>query len=106
MSAATTLELAALIGGSVDSGQAESVLAIITAQARSYCRDVGFTDGVPSDEIKFGAILPAAARLLAHTRQIPMSTTLGPQSVDFRAGFQGFSISEKAVLDRFRVRAL
>jgi hypothetical protein len=94
------------MGRDVDSGQAASVLAIITAQARSYCRDVGFTDGFPSDEIKFGAILPAAARMLAHPRQIGMSETLGPQAVDYRTGFTGWSLAELGVLNRFRVRAL
>ena len=100
------LELGALLGRAVTPEQGAAVLQVITAMASAYTRGVGFTDGVPNDEIKFGAILPAAARLISHARQIPLGESLGPQSVSYAAGFTGWSISEQFVLNRARVRAL
>jgi hypothetical protein len=106
MAAPTYLDLGALLGRTVTPEQGAAVLQVVTAMASSYTRGVGFVDGVPSDEIKFGAIIPAAARLISHARQIGMSESLGPQGVDYRTGFTGWSLAERFVLDRHRVRAV
>jgi hypothetical protein len=106
VSAPTYLELGALLGRTVAPEQGAAVLQVITAMASAYTRGVGFVDGIPSDEIKHGAILPAAAMLLAHPRQLSMSETLGPQQADYRAGFTGWSLAELAVLGRLRGSAL
>lgn len=81
------------------------MLSIVTAMARSYTRGEGFTDTGPVEEIR-AVVLGASLRLLAHPRQIQMSESVGPESASYTSGFTGWTISEKAVLDSFRVVAL
>jgi hypothetical protein len=94
------------MGRTVDVGQASAVLSVLAAQASSWTRGVGFTNGQPNDEILYGVIYPAALRLLAHPRQLSMSESAGPETVDVRTGFNGFTINEQRVLGRYRVQAL
>jgi hypothetical protein len=105
MAAPDSADLAAALGRPVDATQGAAVLSIVTALGRSYCRGEGFTDDGPVDEVR-AVIIGAALRLLAHPRQISMSESVGPESADYRAGFTGFTLAEKAVLDSFRVVAL
>lgn len=105
MAAPVSADLAELLGRDVDSQQGAAVLSIVTAMVRTYCQGAGFTDSGPVDEIR-AIILSAACRLIAHPRQIPMSEAVGPESVDYRGGFAGFTLAERAVLDEFRVTAL
>lgn len=75
-------------------------LVIITAMARAYTRSGGFYAGEPNEEI--GAVITTAtARLLANPEQIDYSvggTRLG-------RGFQGWSLAETFVLNRYRKRS-
>lgn len=75
-------------------------LVIITAMARAYTRGGGFYLGDPNEEI--GAVITTAtARLLANPEQIDYSvgaTRLG-------RGFQGWSLAETFVLNRYRKRS-
>jgi hypothetical protein len=80
------------------------VLSTITQLANAYTRGVGFTNGVPNADIA-AVILTAAARLLAHPRQLAVDETVGPDSASFRAGFSGWSVLETIVLNRYRVTA-
>ena len=50
-------------------------------------------------------ILTASARLLAHPRQLAVDETVGPDSASFRGGFNGWSVLETLVLNRYRVTA-
>ena len=80
---------------------AGEVVPIITAMVRSYTRGRGFVDAEPTEELD-AVITTASARMLANPEQIP--TTVG--SVEIRGGFQGFSLAETFVLNRYRKRAL
>jgi hypothetical protein len=73
---------------------------IITAMARAYTRDRGFTGPEPDDQIA-AVITTATARLVANPEQLP--TDVG--SVSIRGGFTGWTLAELFVLNRFRVRA-
>ncbi|MFD3038352.1 hypothetical protein [Mycolicibacterium senegalense] len=73
---------------------------IITAMARAYTRDRGFTGTEPADDIA-AVITTATARLVANPEQIP--TDIG--SVSIRGGFTGWTLAELFVLNRYRKRA-
>lgn len=105
MAAPTVDDLGALLGRSVTDEQGQAVLQIVTSVVKAYTRDAGFVNGVPTDELR-SVILTSAARLIAHPRQLGVSETLGPQSASFREGFVGFTVAERFVLDRYRVKAL
>lgn len=74
---------------------------IITAMARAYTRGGGFTDGAPNEEVD-AVITTATARLVANPEQIDYS--IGGTRIG--RGFQGWSLGETAVLNRYRRRAL
>lgn len=80
---------------------AEEVVPVITAIVMSYTRGRGSTAGVPNNELD-AVIITASARMVANPEQIP--TRVG--SVEIRGGFQGFSLAETFVLNRFRRTAL
>ena len=83
----------------------EAVISIITAMAKSYTRGAGFnTAGEPNEDVR-AAILTASARLLRDPSQIVSGEGMGPFSVSYRGGFEGWSVAELAVLNRYRERA-
>lgn len=84
--------------------QANAVIQVVTALASAYTRGQGFSAGEPNDDVR-AAILSAAARLLRDPSQIVSSESMGPFSVSYRAGFDGWSVAELAALNRYRVRA-
>lgn len=105
MAAPTSADLAAFTGKELNADQATAVIEVVTAMARSYTRGKGFTaDGEPNDDVR-AVILSGSARLLADTSQIMQSETMGPFSVQFRAGFDGWTVAESYVLNRYRERA-
>lgn len=104
MAALEAADLQTFLGSTVNAGQAESVLTIITAMASSYTRGRGFTAGIPTDEIK-AVILTAAARLLSNTTGLLYDEVEGPSQISYRSAFSGWTIAERLVLDRFRVSA-
>lgn len=104
MSAPTASDLSALLG-EVDSGQATAVLGVITALASAYTRGQGFTDGEPNNDVR-AVILTASARLLSEPSQIVAGEDMGPFAIQYRSGFDCWTVAELAVLDRYRVRAL
>jgi hypothetical protein len=92
-------------GQTVDSEQGTQVLATVTQLANAYTRGVGFTDSVPNEDIS-AVVTTAAARLLAHPRQLAVDETVGPDSASLpRGGFTGWSVLETIVLNRYRVTA-
>lgn len=87
----TDTTLVALAGESVT---------VITAMVRAYTRGVGFVDTDPNDELA-AVITTASARLCANPEQA--ITDVG--SVSIRNAFNGFTLAETFVLNRYRKRA-
>lgn len=80
---------------------AGEVVPVITAMVSAYTRGRGFDLGEPNDDLA-AVITTASARMVANPEQLP--TRVG--AVEIRAGFQGFSLAETFVLNRYRKRAL
>lgn len=82
--------------------QADTAVATIGAMVSAYCRG---RDKLASGQTRDGideVILTAAARLVTNPTGIPYDTG----GVSIRGAFQGFTLVELAVLNRYRVRAL
>lgn len=79
---------------------AEEPVAVITAMVRAYTRGNGFASGQPNVELA-AVVTTAAARLVANPEQL--ASDVG--NVSMRGGFQGWSLAETVVLNRYRVRA-
>ncbi|MCI4675296.1 hypothetical protein [Candidatus Mycolicibacterium alkanivorans] len=97
-------DVAAFLGQGSDTllvSMCDETVPIITAMVSSYTRGRGFVAGEPDDELA-AVIICASARLAANPEQIP--TRVG--SVEVRGGFNGFSLAELFILNRYRVRAL
>lgn len=75
---------------------------VIAAMAKAYTRGRGFdpNSGEPTDDIA-AVIVAATARMVANPEQI--AYTAG--TVTMQGGFQGWSLAELAVLNRYRKRA-
>lgn len=73
---------------------------VITAMVRAYTRGVGFVDTHPNDELA-AVITTASARLCANPEQA--ITDVG--TVSIRNAFNGFTLAELFVLNRYRKRA-
>lgn len=102
MAALVADDLALLLGRQdLDSGQAVQVLTIITAMASAYTRGVGFTNGEPNESIR-AVILTASARLISNAAGLLRDETEGPSSVSYRSAFNGWTVAETYVLNRFR----
>lgn len=80
---------------------AGEVVPVITAMVRAYTRNRGFDGTEPNAELA-AVITTASARMVANPEQIPSKVG----SVEIRGGFQGFTLAETFVLNRYRVRAL
>jgi hypothetical protein len=100
----TSADLASFVGSAVNDDQATAVLSVIVALASSYTRGGGFTAGEPNDDVR-AVILSASVRLLRDPSQIVAGETMGPFAITYRAGFDGWSVAELGVLNRYRVRA-
>lgn len=78
----------------------------ITLMARAYTRGNGFnTDGEPNDEIA-AVITLAAARLAANAPQLLSTVTVGHRTRTYSSSFQGWTLAERLVLDRYRRKAM
>jgi len=104
MAAVTGQRVADFLGGGADANLvtlAGSHAEVVTQMCRAYTRDVGFHDGVPNADIA-SVIVTAAARLVANPEQLP--TDVG--GVSIRGAFNGFTLTERLVLNRYRKQAL
>jgi hypothetical protein len=104
VAAPTASELGAFVGREVNAEQADAVISVVTAQASAYTRGQGFTDGEPNTDVR-AVILSASARLITDATQITSQRQMGPFSVAYRTGFDGWSTSELYTLNRYRQRA-
>ncbi|WP_304114557.1 hypothetical protein [Mycolicibacterium bacteremicum] len=103
MAAVTGQRVADFLGGGTDTNLvalAGSHAQIVTQMCRAYTRDAGFSDGVPNDDIA-AVIVAAAARLVANPQQLPHDVG----GVSMRGGFNGFTLTERLVLNRYRKKA-
>ena len=85
-------------------GDVETVVPVVTTMAKSYTRGHGFDGNEPNEEIA-AVIVTASARLAANPAQLATDQTAGPFSRSIRGGFDGWTLAEQIVLNRYRVRA-
>ncbi len=81
------------------------MLSIVTAMVSEYTRGQGFTNGVPTDGLR-AVILSTAARLIANPRGLLLTEAVGPEQIEFRSAFNGFTTAELYVLNNYRQRAM
>lgn len=105
MAAPTVSDLSGLMGWTVDGAQGAAVLSIVSAMVSEYTRGQGFTNGNPSDGLR-AVILFASARLLANPRGLLLTEAVGPEQIEFRSAFTGWTVAEYYVLNRYRKRAM
>lgn len=79
---------------------AEEHALIVTAMVKAYTRDNGFDEGMPGDDLA-AVITTATARLVSNPGQL----RYGIADVQMNDAFQGFSLAETFVLNRYRKRA-
>ena len=82
-----------------------AAIAQVTVMARAYTRGRGFDDGEPNDEIA-AVITTASARLAANGRQTLAREKVDDVEREVRSSFQGWTLAELAVLNRYRVTAM
>jgi len=86
-------------------------LAYLHTAARNISRKIrargrGFDAyGNPVDEIR-SVILTASARLWSNRSGLLYDETVGPESISYRSAFNGWTLVERACLDRWRVKAI
>lgn len=104
----TGLQVAEFVGRGDDQAfiaLADEHVQIITAMVRGYTRDRGFISGVPANDLE-AVIVTATARLMANPEQLPKDLNAGPFSQRTYAGFNGWSLAETFILNRYRQRSL
>jgi hypothetical protein len=104
MAAPTSADLAAFIGTEVTTDQATAIISVISALASAHTRGEGFTAGEPNSDVR-AVILSASARLLRDPSGIVSYEEMGPFRVQYRAGFDGWTVAELGALNRYRARA-
>ena len=82
-----------------------AAIAQITVMARAYTRGRGFPDGFPNAEIS-AVITTAAARLAANGSGTQFRKKVDEVEYEWRSSFQGWTLAEQAVLNRYRVTAM
>lgn len=80
---------------------AGETLPLITAMATAYTRGNGFTGGEPADDIA-AVLITATARLMANPDQLEYRVG----NISFQSSFQGWTLAETFVLNRYRKKAL
>jgi hypothetical protein len=99
-------QVAAFLGQPDDAAimdTAEQAIPIVTVMVKAYVRGTG--DWEPNDELE-AVIVTAAARMVSNPGQLPYDTTAGVFTHSVRGAFQGWTLAELFVLNRYRRRAL
>ncbi|WCS17541.1 hypothetical protein MML61_22520 [Mycobacterium marinum] len=103
MAEVTEEAVAGLLNAKISSPGA--AIPIITAMAKSYTRGRGFdSNGDPNNEIA-AVITTASARLAGNPRQSSLNQVMADFTSDQRSFFNGWTLAEQFVLNRYRVRA-
>lgn len=97
---ATPADVDALLAGGTD-----AIVPLITTMAKAYTRGQGFDGDEPNPEIA-AVITTASARLAANPKQLGNTETAGPFSEAVVGGFNGWTLAEQFVLNRYRKRAM
>ncbi len=98
-------QVAAFLGKPDDTAildTAEQTIPIVTVMVKAYLRGTG--DWEPNDELE-AVIVTAAARMVSNPGQLPYDLATGPFTNPVRGAFQGWSLAELFVLNRYRKRA-
>lgn len=98
-------EVVALLGDH-PTGAVDAAIAQITVMAKAYTRGRGFDeDGEPNEEIS-AVITTASARLAANGTGNQWRKRVDDVEVEYRSSFQGWTLAELAVLNRYRATAM
>lgn len=100
----TPQDVAAFLGQGDDDtvlALAGESLPIITAMAQAYTRGTGFTSAGPNEEIA-AVITTATARLMGN----PDQTQYRVGDVSYQSSFEGWTLAETFVLNRYRKKAI
>lgn len=81
-----------------------AAVAQITVMAKAYTRGRGFKGLTPNAELA-AVITTAAARLAANGSGTMYRLKIDDVETEYRSSFQGWTLAELAVLNRYRVRA-
>lgn len=98
-------DVEALIGSDFSLSAVPAAVSQITVMVRAYTRNVGFVDGEPNEELS-AVIVTAAARLAANGSGTQWRKKVDDVEIEYRSSFQGWTLAEQAVLNRYRVRAM
>jgi hypothetical protein len=98
-------QVAAFLGKPDDAATiatAEQAIPVVTVMAKAYVR--GGAGWVPNDELD-AVIVTATARMVSNPGQLPVDMTAGSFGHSIRGAFQGWTLAELFVLNRYRKRA-
>ncbi|QZT56724.1 hypothetical protein [Mycolicibacterium austroafricanum] len=99
-------QVAAFLGKPGDAAilaTAEQAIPVVTVMVRAYVR--GGSDWEPNEEIE-AVIVTASARMVSNPSGLAHDETAGPFTRSIRGAFQGWTLAELFVLNRYRKRAL
>lgn len=99
-------QVAAFLGKPDDAATlatAEQAIPIVTVMVKAYVRGRG--DWEPNDELE-AVIVTASARMVSNPGQLPIDLTTGAFGQSIRGAFQGWTLAELFVLNRYRKRAM
>lgn len=98
-------QVAAFLGKPDDAATiatAEQAVPVVTVMVKAYVR--GGPDWEPNDELD-AVIVTASARMVSNPSGLPMDFTTGSFAHSIRGAFQGWTLAELFVLNRYRKRA-
>lgn len=84
-------------------GSVEAAIPVVTTMVKAYVRGNG-QDWEPNDELD-AVIVTATARMVSNPTGLLHDTVAGPFTQSLRGAFQGWTLAELAVLNRYRRRA-
>lgn len=99
-------QVAAFLGKPEDAATlatAEQAIPVVTTMVKAYVR--GGPDWVANDELD-AVIVTAAARIVSNPSGLSQDITAGPFTQSLRGAFQGWTLAELFVLNRYRKRAM
>lgn len=82
---------------------AEQAIPVVTTMVRAYVR--GGADWETNDELD-AVIVTAAARMVTNPGGLPVDESIGPFTRSVRGAFQGWTLAELYVLNRYRRTAI
>ena len=100
-------QVAAFLGRPDDAAilaTAEQAIAVVTTMVKAYVRGNG-QDWTPNDELD-AVIVTASARMVSNPSGLNQDIAAGPFTQSLRGAFQGWTLAELAVLNRYRRRAV